>query len=132
MSRENVELLQRAYEAFNAGDLEPFFAMLDEKFVYRARAELPGGGAFVGPAAFRDRIEALEDLFGEIRFEPQEFIDAGEHVIVVLDQTARGRASGVTLEQSISHVWLFRKGRGIELCVYSQREQALESAGLSE
>ncbi len=132
MSRENVALLERAYEAFGAGDFEPFFAMLDEEFVYRARDELPGGGAFVGPAAFRDRIEALGDVFGEVRFEPQEFIDAGERVIVVLRQMARGRASGVTLEQSISHVWLIREGRGIELRVYSGRDQALEAIGLRE
>ncbi len=132
MSRENIALLHRAYEAFNAGDFEPFLALLDEKFVYRARAELPGGGAFVGRAAFRDRIEALEDVFGEVRFEPQNFIDAGQHVIVVLGQTARGRASGVTLQQSISHVWLIREGRGIELCVYSRREQALQAVGLQE
>jgi ketosteroid isomerase-like protein len=132
MSRESIGLLQRAYEAFDAGDFEPFFAMLDEKFVYRARDELPGGGAFVGPAAFRERIEALGEVFGQVRFEPQEFIDAGEHVIVALRQTARGRVSGVTLEQSISHVWLIRDGRGIELCVYSRREQALEAAGLTE
>ena len=124
-------MLQRAYEAFNAGDFEWFFALLDEKFVYRARDELPGGGVFVGPAAFRERIEALADVFGEIRFEPQEFIDAGEHVIVVGCEKARGRASGVTLEQSISHVWLIREGKGIELCVYSRREQALEAVGLT-
>jgi ketosteroid isomerase-like protein len=130
MSGENFALLQRAYEAFNSGELESFLGMLDEGFVYRTREELPGGGQFQGPAAFRERLEALGEVYGEVRFEPQEFIEAGEHIVVVLRQKARGRASGVTLEEPLTHAWLIRGGKAIELSVYSRREQALEALGL--
>lgn len=132
MSREDIEAVRRAYDAFNAGDPEPTFALLDDDFVYRARDELPGGGTFEGREAFRDRIEALRDVFPELGFEPQEIIDAGRHVVVVLRQTVRGRTSGAVLEQAIVHTWLIEEGRGLELRVYSQREEALRAVGLRE
>jgi len=132
MSQENVEPVRRAYEAFNEGDPEPVFALLDDDFVYRARDELPGGGAFEGPRAFRDRLASLGDAFDEVRFEPQEVIDAGRHVVVVLRQIARGRTSGAVLEQPIIHVWLIEEGRGKELRVFAQRDDALRAVGLRE
>ena len=132
MSRENVETLRHAYEAFNAGNFEPFFALFDERFVYRTRGELPGGGSFEGVAAFRDRISALNDIFDEVRFEPQELIDAGDQVVVVLRWIVRGRASGAPLEQSLSHVWTIRNGLAVELIVYARRAEALEAAGLRD
>jgi len=132
MSRENVEPIRLAYEAFNQGDSEPMFALLDDTFVYRARAELPGGGAFEGVQAFRSRINELMEVFAEVRFEPREVIDAGRYVVVVLRQIARGRASGAALEQPIVHVWTLDRGRGRELRVYSERAEALEAVGLRE
>jgi ketosteroid isomerase-like protein len=130
MSRENVELLRRGYEAFNDGDVDPFLALFDERFVYTTRGELPGGGSFEGVASFRDRILALNDIFDEVRCEPQELIDVGERVVVVLRWIARGRASGVDLEESLCHVWTIRDGLAVELQVYSEREKALEAVGM--
>ena len=132
MSRENVEAIRLAYDAFNKGDSDPMFALLDDEFTYRARAELPGGGAFEGVEAFRSRIAELEEVFAELRFEPQEIIDAREHVVVVLCQIARGRSSGAGVEQPIVHVWRIEAGRGKELRVYGQRAEALEAVGLRE
>jgi ketosteroid isomerase-like protein len=132
MSRESIELLRRGYDAFNSGDAEPFFALLDERFVYTSRDELPGGGSFEGVATFRDRVAALADIFDEVRFEPDELIDAGDHVVAIIRWVARGRASGVALEEALSHVWTIRDGRGVELRVYARRDEALEAVGLSE
>jgi ketosteroid isomerase-like protein len=131
MSREDVEELERFYKAFNTGRLEPLLALVHPEFVYRTREEFPGGGSY-GLEAALERISELRDLFDELRWEPQEFIDAGEHSLVVVRQIARGRASGVMLDESIVHVWLLHDGKAKELRVYSQRRQALEALGLRE
>ena len=131
MSRENDELLVRFYEAFNAERVEPMLAFVDPEFVYRTRDEFPGGGSY-GLEPALERISALRELFDELRWEPQEFIDAGAHTLVVVRQIVRGRASGVMLDESIAHVWLIQDRIAKELRVYSQRSQALEAVGLSE
>jgi ketosteroid isomerase-like protein len=127
----NVEELERFYEAFNAGRMEPFLAHVHPEFVYRTREEFPGGGSY-GLENALDRITALRDLFEELRWEPQEFIDADERVVVVVRQLARGRASGALVDGSVVHVWLMHDGKVKELSVYSQRSQALEAVGLED
>jgi ketosteroid isomerase-like protein len=131
MLRENVAMLEQFYEAFNAGRLDPLLALAHPEFIYRTREEFPGGGSY-GLEAALDRISELRGLFDELRWEPQEFIDADERIVVVVRQIVRGRASGVMLDESIVHVWLIHDGKAKELRVYSQRSQALEAVGLRE
>jgi ketosteroid isomerase-like protein len=130
MSRDNVDALRRGYEMFNDGNPEWFLSKLDSEFVYRARDELPGGGEFEGRGTFEDRIAALRDVFAEVHFEPEEFVEAGDLVVVALRQTARGRTSGAALEQSITHVWRIEEGTARELRVFSDHAEALAAVGL--
>jgi len=66
----------------------------------------------------------------EVQFEPEQFVEAGDLILVVLRQTARGRTSGAALEQSINHVWRIEGGTARELRVFSDRAEALEAVGL--
>lgn len=132
MSQENVEGLRRFYEALNGRQIESLRAFAGPEFVYRTREEMPGGGTYDIDEAL-DRIRALRDMFDELRWEPQEFIDADEQtVVVVVRQLARGRASGVPVAGTIAHVWTIHDLKAMELCVYSDRGQALEAVGLAE
>src|SRR4051812_38330350 len=131
MSQQDVVLLESFYKAVNAGGLESLLAFAHPEFVYRTRKELPGGGTYALEGAL-DRMSSLRELFDEIRWEPQEFIDAGERVVVVVRQMARGRGSGASVEGQIVHVWLLRDGKVKELSVYSHRGEALEAVGLGE
>jgi ketosteroid isomerase-like protein len=132
MSREDVKELERFYEAFNAaGDVESLLPLVHPEFVYRTREEFPGGGSF-GLDAAVERISALRELFDDIRWEPQEFLEAGDRIVVAVRQTGRGHTSGVDIDQSITHVWLIDDGRARELRVYSRREEALEAVGLRQ
>ena len=46
--------------------------------------------------------------------------------------TARGKESGVTVNERIGHIWTFRAGRVVKLEAYAHAADALEAAGLSE
>ncbi len=133
MSPENVERLERFYEAFNSGDdLESLRAFVDPHFVYRTRNEFPGGGSYDFEGAL-ERISELRIVFDEIRWEPQEVVDLGDRTLVVVRQIARGRTSGASVDQSIAHLWQTGSdGKARELCVYSRRSDALQAAGLSK
>jgi ketosteroid isomerase-like protein len=63
MSQENVERLRRVYAALNEGSDEPLMDLLHPEFVYHARDELPGGGAYHG-RDFLDRLAELRDDHG--------------------------------------------------------------------
>jgi ketosteroid isomerase-like protein len=128
---ERVETLTRFYAAFNAGSgMEGFVELADPGFVYRTRPEFPDGGSYDIAGAL-ERLAELRDMFEDIRWEPKEFIGAGERMVVVVRQTGRGRGSGAPIDQPVVHVWTQRPdGSATELSVYSSRDAALEAAGL--
>jgi len=129
MSRRNVERLRDVYAGLNAGVDDPMLDLLHPEFVYDTREELPGRGSFP-KQEFLDRLAELRETFDEIRFEPEEFISSGENVVVVVRGTGVGRASGVPVGGRLFHVWKFENAHASSLGIYSDRDAALESAGL--
>jgi ketosteroid isomerase-like protein len=136
MSQENVEIVRRGYEQFAAGDIEGVATLFAEE------AELAdvGGlglagsaaGTRYGPEGFIRASADTQETFEDYRVEPQEFIDAGEAVVVLVRVTGRGKASGAHMEMHVAHLWVFRNGKVIRGDVYRTREEALEAAGLRE
>ena len=132
MSRENVERLVRGYESFNEGDSTALLEFLAPDFVYRPRPELPGNEATVGREQFEQVVHELRKVFAAARFEVEEVIDLEDRILAVIHQTARGGASGLSIDQHVTHVLQVEDGRATELSVFTSRAEALEVVGLSE
>ena len=131
MSQENVEIVRRAYEAWNAGDINAWGESFDPE-IEAYDHDIPDAGEYRGLEG-RIRWQAdWERSWQSWRWEPEEFIDAGERVIAVLHVHAKGRQSGVDVERIDGAVWTLRNGRCVRLDYYGSKEQALEAVGLSE
>jgi ketosteroid isomerase-like protein len=63
--------------------------------------------------------------------EPEEYIDAGEKVIVVIRVKATGRGSGVALERQDAIVYGMRDGVVVRMDYHNNRKRALKAAGLA-
>ena len=77
-------------------------------------------------------MEALEAAWSEARWEPQEFIDAGDAVVVVVRFVTRGTHTAI--EQAVDRFQVIRVRDGL-ICFttgYGDRAAALEAVGLSE
>ena len=136
MSQENVEIVRRGYELYAAGDLDGVASL------FSADAELADAGGLgvagtaagtrAGPEGFlRANEEALE-AFDEYRVEPDDFIDAGDAVVVPVRISGRGRASGAQQEARLAHLWVLRDGKVIRGEVFRSTEEALQSAGTGD
>ena len=133
MSHENVELVRRAYEAFNRGDLDGMFADAAPAFEYRATGVIPGAaGVYRGPEEYSRFLERWWGEFEAPEVDVHEFIDAGDQVLVSLTFRGRGKQSGVETTWDIWHVWTVRGGKVVRGEAFTSREQALEAAGLKE
>jgi uncharacterized protein len=135
MSPANVETVRQGYEAFNRGDLEWMIAHLDSEIVWEDAAEVPGSCSYRGTREVRGYLESFAQQWGEIRFEPERILDAGEQVVALVRMVARGRASGAQVDARLAHLYDLREGRGMRVLrvrTFFDRESALEAAGLSE
>jgi ketosteroid isomerase-like protein len=66
-----------------------------------------------------------------LHFDPERFIDVdGERVLVFVRATATGKGSGIPVERRTAHACTFEDGSLVHFKVYSEREAALEAAGL--
>ena len=139
MSEENVELIQRAYVAFNSGDVEGALALFDpEVEVHLAKDAgtvmgLDFDEAYRGIEGFLTFMGQMSEAFEDMRWEPEGYMDAGDDVVVVfIRMTGKGRRSGVEVDQPMAHLCTMRDGRLVRHETFWERGQALEAAGLSE
>ena len=82
MSQENVQAAQEAYKAFGQGDIAGAVAGMDENAEWVTSDELPLGGTLHGREEIAQAFARIPEYFDEFSVEPDEFIDAGDVVIV--------------------------------------------------
>jgi uncharacterized protein len=130
MSQENVETVRRGFAAFERGDVTQMLdLMTDDLVTYRAD---PDGATFHGKEGFLGATADWTEDFSDWSVIPEEFIDAGDRVLVHVRQMARGEESGIRVEGEFWFVFEVRGSRISKLSFYVRRGEALEAVGLSE
>jgi uncharacterized protein len=127
MSQENVEVVLGIYEAFAVGDLAAILDAADPDIRCYDRPDRPGASVYKGHDGLLEFRESDRDVFENFRYEPSDFIDAGDQVVVRIRQAGRGKASSVPVEEVIANVWTLRAGKCVEVRVYSTEHEALEA-----
>jgi uncharacterized protein len=125
MEESDGQRLRSAYEAFNHGGVDAILERLDPQIHVRERATLPDRATYRGRDGVRRMFEVILEAFDDFQFEVEDVIVRGAHVVVVLKQVVRGRASGIRLGGPTVHVWEMRDGRAVALTVFGTRAQAL-------
>ena len=135
MSQENVETIRCIYERWLQGDASVFDAF-DPEFELRPdpAAEWVGVNAiYRGPDGVRSYMAQVYEAFEDYRPEVEEFLDAGDKVIMLAIEHGVGRGSGATVEaRYTAHVWTMRANTPVRLDLYLNREEALQAVGLRE
>ena len=131
MSQENVEIVRRYYELLNARDVQGCLTLVAPSIVV-AQPDLPDGGAYRGIDGWRRWNDALEAAWSEMRWEPREFIEAEDAVLVTVRFVGKG--SHTSIEQAVDRfqVLRVRDGRIVFTTGYGSRVRALREIGLSE
>ena len=134
MSQENVELVERVWAEFVR------WAFPDDMFTtdatWHVAADEPEGGSSAGPIVGTTEIRRMLASFWETVEAPwvqaDEFLDAGDSVVVRWRGGGTGRASGIAVEWEETHVYVVRAGKVAEIREYRGLDEALEAVGLSE
>jgi ketosteroid isomerase-like protein len=105
----NVDTARSAYDAFGRGDLESLKEMLAEDGSWLTSDELPLGGETRGREAILSNFTQIPNYWSSFSVEPEEFIDAGDWVVVRGTQRA-GNDSG-SFEAPFAHLIKFEDGK---------------------
>jgi ketosteroid isomerase-like protein len=129
MSDENVELIRAIYERFREGDEKGALALQHPDIEVHDRAEAPDPQVYLGHEGVLRSVGASRATFAGLDLVPEEFIAAGDRVVVVIRFRGTGRESGIPVDERLAHLWTIRDGKAARMSVHSSREDALAAAG---
>ena len=132
MSEENVNIMRQGYDAFNRGDIDAVMGIMDPEIEWREPdvEGLPDRGTHHGPEAVANEVfGAVAEHWDEFQAVPEEFLDAGDWVIVLGHFRVRGKATGRTVDAPYAHVWALRDGKVVQHRNYVDTATFLESLG---
>ena len=133
MSRENVEVIGRAFTAWLEGDarwLEAVDPGIEWDFSAYPLPDFPEFGR--GREGFARLLAEFRASWVGYENTIKELFDAGDHVVAVLHETIRARGSDVPLERDVATVWTMREGRAVRYRAFQTSDEALEAVGLRD
>lgn len=130
MSQKNVEVARAIYADYARGDFSHFATLADD-FELVTSPENPDGGSYRGEAA-RLWLAAWVESFDQLTIEATEITGAGDKVLLVLLQRGRPHGSTTVMEGRWWQVLTFREGEPSRSEMFSERDEAVRAAGLSE
>jgi uncharacterized protein len=133
MSQQNVDTVQSYLRAFAEGNLDAVFAVSDpacELQVSDAYFDAPR--TYRGHQGMRELFAAQAEVFDPFRLEPEEFLDAGDRVLVIARAGGLARRSGVEVMGRFGHLWTVRDGKIVHFKEFKDPAEGLAAAGLSD
>ena len=134
MSRENVEIVREAFDAFARDDMDGVLRRCDENIVITQPPDLPGASAQQhGHSGVLEAFSIWPEQWDDYRTEISRIVaDPGDHVVVGARQSGRGKQSGVEVQTEMTFVFTVRDWRIVSLQLFLREDQALEAAGLRQ
>ena len=129
MSQEKVEVVRQVFNAMAGGDQERARAYADPSIVVDATRRVFNPRTYRGFDGLDQLSADVEEVWEDFVSEPDEYLDAGDHVVVSGRVTGKGKASGVVVQDEFSSVWTVRDGRVVRWELHTDRAAALESLG---
>ena len=123
-----VEIVKRSYDAFARKDMAGVMGDMHPEIVWEQAQGLPHGGMYHGlEEVRRNMFEPLDVVWwDEFTAEPDEFLDAGDEVVVLGRYRGVAKETGKRLDVPFVHIWTIREEQAVRF------RQFLDTAGWVE
>jgi ketosteroid isomerase-like protein len=136
MSQENVEVVRTLYAGWEKGrfwDMTDVYAPDVEWQWSRQAAMLRSGSSnYRGLPAIGQAMREWVSEWGLFRLSPEEFIDAGDHVIVLSEVHAELKEARGEVHDHQADVITFRDGKIVRMETFDARADAMEALGIAQ
>jgi ketosteroid isomerase-like protein len=129
MEKSNTQLLIEAFAANESGDEKALQELMDPEIEIYAEPGMINSGRYHGWDGWIEWTSQWNDAWDEISYEPLEFIEVGDSVVVAPTRVVgRGAGSGLEIDRVFGYLYELRDGKGIRFHTYGSKERALEVA----
>jgi ketosteroid isomerase-like protein len=132
MSQENVERIALGYEALSRLDAEALVGLCEPDVEFRSRIAAADDVTYRGHDGVRAYIASLAEAFEWVQTEALDVIEEGDRAVVCNRFRARGRRSGVEVEERFFQAIRFSEGKAVWWAFYTSQAEALKAVGLRE
>ena len=126
MSQENITVIRGMYESFSTGDVTSVLGQMHqhiewreaENFIYADR------NPYRGPQAVLEGVfMRLASEWADFKVMPEEWLDAGNHIVVLGTYSGRHKESGREVRAQFAHIWGVTHGRVVRFQQYTDTKQ---------
>lgn len=109
----NADIVNRAYEAFNRKDFAGLRGLVAENCSWNAPgpADIPWAGHYEGPDQVEAYARKLSDAVHFQSFEPKDFLEQGDTVVVCGAEKAVVNSTGKDYVNLFAHVFTLKNGK---------------------
>ena len=108
----NIETIQELYRAFRDRDYEAFSRISAEDIEWVQNEGFPGGATHKGASeVIKGVFQANNNNWEDFSYQIEEFLDAGNTIIVTGCYTGRNRISGKLMSAAAAHIYDLRDGK---------------------
>ncbi|WP_461136567.1 nuclear transport factor 2 family protein [Spirosoma lituiforme] len=115
MPTSNLAIVQGIYQAVARNDLPAVLESLAEHVVVHQAASLPYGGTYHGHEGFLKMGTAIFNTWDDFQTQPDEFLDAGEWVIVRAVMRGKAHQTGKPLDMRLTEMWRLNDSKVVEI-----------------
>ncbi len=132
MSQENVEIVRRNNDAYNARDLDAYLGTVAESVTFQSRFSAMDRVVYRGHDDLRRYFAELDEVWSRYEMRLQRVVPAGDRVAALFHLEAVGRESHLALEERPGVVFNLEAGMIVQIEANATHAQALEAVGLRD
>ena len=131
MSQENLSALRTLYEAYRRKDIPALFIptlfeVFDPEIELYQSERLPWGGRYRGHHGAGEFFGRLT-RFIDARLDAEEFVQAGDHLVILGYSRGRVKASDREFEVRAVHIGTLHKGKAVRFEAYIDTPEMLRA-----
>jgi ketosteroid isomerase-like protein len=131
MSQENVEIIRRVYEHFDATNTLDLGRLAPDVVWDMSNFESwPERPIYEGHEGAKEFIGTWLEPWDKYEHDLEALLDAGDDVVGIVNVSGTASMSGAAVEMRVGHVWALIDGTVVRVTLYSDPAKALEAAGV--
>jgi ketosteroid isomerase-like protein len=119
-----TEVVQKAHEALNVGDLETLVSLCDPAVRLDMSDRVLNPAVYDGHEGIRRFYAEVMEVWESFTWDPTALSEIGELVVVEIHSRGKGRASGLALDRHAAMVWRVGEEKVLSITFFRDPERA--------